>query len=1035
MSFTIRMPEPTILQSRSRTGIAPSITFLLLQRILLNSCLTLVTWGFAQIHPPIFAQSTPAASPSSTLSLTQLTQWGSKNPTIALPLFSSVGLALFYLMILWRSPRSLLHLPSKLTIPGSKIELPNGALLWLKYRPRVLDAWVRDHLPQLQTQFSQQPTVSDRALHIPIQIKLDTQLKDPFTAADLRPLFNQPNQIPTCLLIVGEGGVGKTSLACQIAQWGMAPVAAAKQSPALCDRPLLPVLIEQELGDTPLLTAIRNQLPRTPEGNFISDELLEALLKQRRILLILDHVSEMSDKTYIQMKQALEKTSINALILTTRLPDKHLGRVQHTRLEPQKIEGKNLSNFIQPYLEQRDKRNLFEDDAEFYRTCTRLSMMMAATLQTATALLVKLYIEQVIDAGGLKTAQLPDNIPDLMLSYLSWLNREEAVDASLRKDDILIRRDAKALAWECLKQNYRPSSISDEQALTVLSTLSTIPDPTAATTHADARTRLDYLDKRLRLVQVAAGKVRIILDPVAEYLAAFQLVECCQQADPEQRPAIWQEFFQSVDTQPDRASIRGFLLAVRNCCEQKHLPADILTELNDRANLNPEELEQVRRRQRVNKLIDDLYDTDERYLGQAITNLRQEGHYATRAIPDLEKLVKASQGLPSIRVDALNALLAIQPDRPALGNLCQTLLSDRTHAAEVRVAAVTGLMQAIYDRAALIAQLTRYLEDDTEIGVVRVQAGEGLRKLGVLSELLVVQIDQTNAHHIQRVPPPPTWVLELDPETEVTENQETAQRISLTLVKIPGGSFWMGSPPGEGSDNEKPQHRVTVPEFWMGQMAVTQAQYQAVMGRNPATFRGANRPVETVSWVDAVEFCQRMSQQVGQEVRLPSEAEWEYACRSLPSPQIPLPEGEEGIYTPFHYGATITTDLANYRGTDYEYGGQLISGSYGAGSKGIYREQTTEVGSFPPNAFGLYDLHGNVWEWCLDHWHDSYEGAPMDGSAWLTEPETANRLLRGGAWSNPPQKCRSAYRNNNAPGYHSNNLGFRVVCLAAKTLA
>ena len=119
----------------------------------------------------------------------------------------------------------------------------------------------------------------------------------------------------------------------------------------------------------------------------------------------------MSDKTYSQMQQALDKTAINALIITTRLRDKQLGRVQHTRIEPQKIEGKNLSNFIQPYLEQQGKRNLFEDDAEFYRTCTRLSTMMAATLQTATALLVKLYIDQVIQVGGLKTAQLPDNIP------------------------------------------------------------------------------------------------------------------------------------------------------------------------------------------------------------------------------------------------------------------------------------------------------------------------------------------------------------------------------------------------------------------------------------------------------------------------------------------------------------------------------------------------------------------------------------------------------------------------------------------------
>ena len=309
---------------------------------------------------------------------------------------------------------------------------------------------------------------------------------------------------------------------------------------------------------------------------------------------------------------------------------------------------------------------------------------------------------------------------------------------------------------------------------------------------------------------------------------------------------------------------------------------------------------------------------------------------------------------------------------------------------------------------------------------MRVQAGEGLRKLGELSDLLVVQVDQTNAHQIQRVPPPPTWVLELAPESPDTE-AEAAPPITLTLVKIPGGSFWMGSPVGEGYDTEKPQRLVTVPEFWMGQMAVTQAQYHAVMGHNPVSLRGENRPVETVSWYQAVKFCQRLSQQVGQQVRLPSEAEWEYACRSHPATNANTP--------PFHCGATINTDLANYRGTDYESAGQLISGAYGAEPKGIYREQTTDVGSFPPNAFGLYDLHGNVWEWCLDHWHDNYQGAPTDGSAWLTEMETANRLLRGGSWFSNPRLCRSANRYGYDPGLRNYLIGFRVVYLAARTPA
>ena len=199
--------------------------------------------------------------------------------------------------------------------------------------------------------------------------------------------------------------------------------------------------------------------------------------------------------------------------------------------------------------------------------------------------------------------------------------------------------------------------------------------------------------------------------------------------------------------------------------------------------------------------------------------------------------------------------------------------------------------------------------------------------------------------------------------------EDLGNGITLDLVKIPGGRFQMGAPAAGRSDDGGPQHSVTVPEFWLGKYAVTQAQYQAVMGTNPSKFsaNGANRPVEQVSWQEAVAFCEKLSQQAGRTYRLPSEAEWEYACRA-------------GTTTPFHFGPAITTDLANYDG-NY---------TYGNGSKGVYRQQTTEVGSFPPNAFGLYDMHGNVWEWCADHWHGNYDGAPTDGTAWLSSKPYRN---------------------------------------------
>ena len=250
--------------------------------------------------------------------------------------------------------------------------------------------------------------------------------------------------------------------------------------------------------------------------------------------------------------------------------------------------------------------------------------------------------------------------------------------------------------------------------------------------------------------------------------------------------------------------------------------------------------------------------------------------------------------------------------------------------------------------------------------------------------------------------------------------------VLLEMMGIPQGSFTMGSPKDEleRETNEEPQRQVSVNAFLMGKYAITQAQWRVVaylpkvkgdLQPVPAQFKGANYPVEQVNWNDTVEFCARLSKQTGRSYRLPSEAEWEYACRA-------------GTTTPFHFGETITTDLANYRGTDSEYQGETYSGSYGTGPKGIFREKTTAVGSFSPNAFGLYDMHGNVYEWCSDHWHDNYQGAPTDGSAWIDGGDSAYRLLRGGSWEYNPQDCRSAYRLRNAPGSRDNIFGFRVVC-------
>jgi formylglycine-generating enzyme required for sulfatase activity len=228
--------------------------------------------------------------------------------------------------------------------------------------------------------------------------------------------------------------------------------------------------------------------------------------------------------------------------------------------------------------------------------------------------------------------------------------------------------------------------------------------------------------------------------------------------------------------------------------------------------------------------------------------------------------------------------------------------------------------------------------------------------------------------------------------------------VKLEMVYIPDGSFMMGS--HNISDNASPLHKVILEPFFIGKYPITQEQYRTVMGINPSSNTGDRKPVTSVSWEDTIRFCQQLSEITGKRYTLPSESQWEYSCRA-------------GTTTRFYFGETINAELMSVGGT--------VPTSRGARGVQLLAETVTTVGSFPPNTFGLYDLHGNVAEWCLDTWHENYDRAPVDGSAWIDRGNDLH-LLRGGVSLGLSHEGSSLYRDKNKQNVNSNSYGFRVVC-------
>ncbi|MFM7529669.1 MAG: HEAT repeat domain-containing protein, partial [Nodosilinea sp.] len=569
-------------------------------------------------------------------------------------------------------------------------------LLPLKYNSHVLDAWVTQQLATATEKFTSptNKTVRDRAIHVPLPVKLNDHSETGFGPQTLQPYFRRSR---FCLLLTGEGGAGKTSLACQIARWGL--------ERKLAKYAILPILIEQELGESDnLLEVIQGYLQTLVAAEKSLDKtLVKALLRKRRLLVIVDHLSEMAETTRDKIRPADSNFPIHALIVTSRLPEDRLQK--DVQVEPMRVEGNHLSEFINAYLTAKGKRHLFEDE-EYFEVCRRLSRMVGQ--RTITVLLARLYTDQTIEQKEGAGGNLPDSIPDLMLSYLNQLNRP--IEPANQRDQLQVQQDVQAIAWQCLKSTYRPApaQLSDAIAALVAQGMPT----------EEAKQRLQYLENRLKVLETLepGDKLRIMLDPLTEYLAATWLVQWFQTpllqtapdflvkylqglvesqsnwADPQE---MWRLFFGSIDQKLGQnetsEAIQGFLLAVLDCCLVKQsnnrIPEFVPEELARKAKLDPEELRKAEEKRRVRLLISELSAPELKFRIRAAEDLAQLGPSASMAAPNLIGMLgNRDQNLQARQVAA-----------QTLGNLgigaekLLTVLTDSTDEVALRRSAAEAL--------------------------------------------------------------------------------------------------------------------------------------------------------------------------------------------------------------------------------------------------------------------------------------------------------------------------------------------------------
>ncbi len=662
----------------------------------------------------------PGAAPPSTQSNTN-----KKQETFASKLLVPGGILLLaaggaYGLLLWRRPRSLLVIPddgislSFTGVPALK-EVKLGAPLarWLKYRPRVLDAWIEARSDRIRARFEALATVEQRRVFIPLPVRLGDKLLKELTPETYRETLSTRR----LTLITAEGGAGKTSLAIAIGRWGM--------EKKVVDHPVVPVLIEADLneGETPLSRINRILVDLTDDGaggaagEPLSEAMVKALLARRRLLLIVDHYSELSDESRSLLNPTRDNFPVGWVIVTSRREENFQG-LPMTVVTPQRLESNRLQAFFHDYLREKKRQEAeqeeFWDDDMLQRAQERLRRITEGIVdekREITVLLAKLYIDTVIaerrEGGGL----LPDSVPQLMRTYVDQINR--TIEEGNRLDGALVRRSLQWLAMESLGRQFRPHAVARERVLVVLDQAIAEMDQSAEPIRND--TLFAYLRDRLRLVEspIGAGLPtdRLQLDPLADYLAAmWWLQELGGRADDPD--ASWNGF---LDRLPRPGSeglslMRGFLRALLDCCEQDGesggfaVPPAALERLSECAGIDREQRDREREARRIRRLIDDLSEPEQDVRLAAIEQLLKRGSAARAAVDTLARVLTNPGQELEVRSSAAVALGGIGGGEAAMVLLQMAGDGEQPVALRRAAAEALGLCQVPAERNAEIYQ-------------------------------------------------------------------------------------------------------------------------------------------------------------------------------------------------------------------------------------------------------------------------------------------------------------------------------------------